>query len=366
MAKRHHPRRGSQAFSPRKRAKSHIPRFGSWAEIEGEPKVQGFLGYKVGMTHVLMMDERKRSTTSGMEIQTPVTIIETPPMKVAAVRVYGLKNGALYTITEAWASNIDKHVARRLPVPEKYDGKKGLAALEKSRELVEEVRIIAYTQPWLITGVPKKVPDIIELRIGGGTIAQRLDYAKKLLGKEILFSDFAKDGTFVDVASITKGKGFQGHIKRWGVKLQPRKNSKHRRMIGTLGPHFPSYVMPTVPQAGQMGYHQRTELNKLLLKVKLSKETVEKMKGKKAKDEEKPEAKEEEKKETTADMWDNIVPPGGFLHYGVLRSDFVVVKGSVPGPAKRAVAFRDAVRKPGTAVPELKITYISKSPKQGA
>lgn len=363
MAKRHHPRRGSQAFSPRKRAKSHIPRFGSWAEIEGEPKVQGFLGYKVGMTHVLMMDARKRSTTSGMEVQTPVTIIETPPMKVVAIRVYRRKDGALYTLTEVWATSIDKYVARKLPVPEKYNEKKGMERLEKFKDLVEEVRIIAYTQPWLITGVPKKVPDIIELRIGGGTIAQRLEYAKKLLGKEILFSDFAKDGTFVDVASITKGKGFQGHIKRWGVKLQPRKNSKHRRMIGTLGPHFPSYVMPTVPQAGQMGYHQRTELNKLLLKVKLSKETIEKMKGKKSKDEEK---KKEEKKEDAGDIWDNITPPGGFLHYGVLKSDFVVVKGSVPGPARRAVAFRDAVRRPGMVMPDLKITYISKSPKQGA
>ncbi|MGC9060968.1 MAG: 50S ribosomal protein L3, partial [Thermoplasmata archaeon] len=316
MAKRHHPRRGSQAYSPRKRARAHIPKFGSWPEIEGEPKIQGFLGYKVGMTHLLLIDERKRSTTSGMEVHTPVTIVETPPMKVAAIRAYGRKNGALYTLTEVWASKLDKYLAKRFPLPEKYDEKEALAKIEKHKKEIEDVRVIAYTQPWLITGVPKKVPDIMELRIGGGTIEQRIEFAKGLLGKEIAFSDFASDGSFVDVASITKGKGFQGHIKRWGVKLQPRKNSKHRRMIGTLGPHFPSYVMPTVPQAGQMGYHQRTELNKLLIKIKLTPETIEKIRMRRAREEEKKEGKEEKeekKKEEEKDFWTNITPPGGFL-----------------------------------------------------
>jgi len=367
MGKRHHPRRGSQAYSPRKRAKSHIPKFESWPEIDGSPKIQGFLGYKVGMTHVLMLDERKRSTTGGMEVQTPVTIIETPPIKVAAIRVYGMKNGALYTLTEAWASNLDKYVSRRLPLPEKYDTKNAIAKIDMNIDNIEDVRIIAYTQPWLISGVPKKVPDIMELRIGGGTIKERVEYAKKILGKEVPFSEFANEGSYVDVASITKGKGFQGHIKRWGVKLQPRKNSKHRRMIGTLGPHFPSYVMPTVPQAGQMGYHQRTELNKLLVKIKLAKETIERLqKGKGSED--KKEQKEEKKKdaEKQGDIWDNITPPGGFLHYGVIKSDFVAVMGSVPGPTKRVVAFRDAVRKTKVPAGVPKVTYISKSPKQGA
>jgi large subunit ribosomal protein L3 len=209
MGKRHHPRRGSQAYSPRKRAKSHIPKFESWPEIDGSPKIQGFLGYKVGMTHVLMLDERKRSTTGGMEVQTPVTIIETPPIKVAAIRVYGMKNGALYTLTEAWASNLDKYVSRRLPLPEKYDTKNAIAKIDKNIDNIEDVRIIAYTQPWLISGVPKKVPDIMELRIGGGTIKERVEYAKKILGKEVPFSEFANEGSYVDVASITKCKGFQ-------------------------------------------------------------------------------------------------------------------------------------------------------------
>lgn len=42
MAKGHRPRRGSLAYSPRKRSQSHIPRFRSWPESDAEPKLQGF------------------------------------------------------------------------------------------------------------------------------------------------------------------------------------------------------------------------------------------------------------------------------------------------------------------------------------
>ena len=55
------------------------------------------------------------------------------------------------------------------------------------------------------------------------------------------------------------------YAKRWGVKLLSHKNSKHRRLYGTLGPKRPGYTRPTVPQAGQVGYHQRTEFNKRVL-----------------------------------------------------------------------------------------------------
>ncbi|MEK6912023.1 MAG: 50S ribosomal protein L3, partial [Candidatus Thermoplasmatota archaeon] len=139
----------------------------------------------------------------------------------------------------------------------------------------------------------------------------------------------------VDVAAITKGKGWQGHHTRWGTKLLSHKNSKHRRNIGTLGNFSPGYVRPTVPQSGQVGYHQRTEYNKRILKVG------------------------EDGKE--------ITPNGGFLHYGVVHTSYVVLHGSIPGPTKRLIRFRDASRggyvrleKP----PEL--TYISVESKQGA
>ena len=55
----------------------------------------GFAGYKAGMTHVMMIDDRPRSLTEGMEISVPVTVLEVPPMNVVAVRAYENYNGGL-------------------------------------------------------------------------------------------------------------------------------------------------------------------------------------------------------------------------------------------------------------------------------
>ncbi|NOQ47699.1 MAG: 50S ribosomal protein L3, partial [Methanococcoides sp.] len=108
MAKGHRPRRGSLAYSPRKRAQSHIPRFRSWPESDAEPKLQGFAGYKVGMTHIIMIDDVKHSLTEGTEISVPVTVIETPAIRVAAIRAYGKDTYGEIAIAEAWANVLDK------------------------------------------------------------------------------------------------------------------------------------------------------------------------------------------------------------------------------------------------------------------
>ena len=82
------PRAGSLAYYPRKRAKDIIPKYQSWPQYDGQPMLQGFAGYKAGMTHVIMIDDHKKSPTEGKEIMVPVTVIEIPPMTVAAIRVY--------------------------------------------------------------------------------------------------------------------------------------------------------------------------------------------------------------------------------------------------------------------------------------
>lgn len=319
-------------YSPRKRARDHVARFSTWPEVDNGPKIQGFAGYKVGMTHVHVVDYRPHSNTSGQEVQVPVTILEVPPMKVVAVRVYERGPYGVRTLGEAWASRIDENLRRRLPLPKMLEHQGRREELETSG--AEESRVLMHTQPALITGVPKKVPDLVEVRVGGGVFKERLDYAFSLLGGDVRIEDFAKEGSMVDVASITKGKGFQGHVKRWGVKLLEHKNDKHRRMIGTLGPKFPKYVRPTVPQAGQMGYHQRTELNKRILKIGRNGEEITTM--------------------------------GGVLHYGVVRNEYVLLHGSVPGPAKRLVCLRDAVRAHPIKIDKLpELTYVSQASKQG-
>ena len=331
MPKPHRPKKGSRGYSPRKRARNETPKFSSWPESQDGPRIQGFAGYKAGMSHAFIIDYRPSSTTSGQEVQVPITIIETPPMKVIAVKFYRRDAYGFKTMGQIWAKKLDKELSRRVPVP-----KKGAGTKADIKEVeVEDVRILVQTMPKIVSGIPKKSPELMETRIGGGTISERIEYAKGLLGKDIEIGDFVKDGQMVDVAAVTTGKGFQGHTKRWGVKLLDHKNSKHRRMIGTLGPKSPGYVRPTVPQAGQMGYHQRTEYNKRVLKI--------------------------------GEDGSEITPNGGFLHYGVVNNSYIILHGSVPGPIKRLIRLRDATRSQRAVdveIPEL--TYISTESKQGA
>lgn len=320
------------AYSPRKRARSITARISTWPEGGDGAKLQGFAGYKAGMTHAFVVDYRPRSTTSGQEVQVPVTVLEVPPMKVCGIRFYQDTPYGRKSVGEVWSKSVDKELSRRLPVPKEYDEK---AAWDKAAGLqFDDIRALVYTQPVLVPGLPKKKPELMEIRIGGGTMDKRLEYAKSILGKAVTIKDFTKEGEMVDVSSITKGKGWQGTVKRWGVKLLMHKNSKHRRLVGTLGTKRPNYVRPTVPQGGQVGFHQRTELNKRVLKI--------------------------------GDDGAEVTPKGGFLHYGVVKNSYVLLHGSVPGPSKRLVRLREPVRASGVKLAEApELTFISVESKQG-
>jgi|Deesub1362B_J571_1020462.scaffolds.fasta_scaffold00075_64 large subunit ribosomal protein L3 len=325
--KEHRPRRGSMAFSPRKRAKSIVPRIRAWPEIS-EAKPLGFAGYKAGMTHVVMVDDRRNSPTYGEEIVIPVTVLETPPLRVAGVRAYARTPYGLKIIGEVWAENLDEHLEKRINLPKKTTNINDIDV-----DKVDHFRLVTYTQPYKITGVPKKAPDIMEQKVGGGNSA--FDYVKEKLGEEIRVFEAFEEGAIIDVTSITKGKGFQGPVKRWGVitlNAKHARSSKHRR-VGNLGPWNPHHVRPTVPQAGQMGFHQRTEFNKRIIKM--------------------------------GENGEEITPNGGFVHYGVLRGDYVLVSGSVPGSVKRLVRFRYALRPPSKVFEGVNVIYVSTTSKQG-
>ena len=157
---------------------------------------------------------------------------------------------------------------------------------------------------------------------------------KEKLGQEIRIRNFVKEGEYIDTISVTKGKGFQGPIKRCGVRHLQKKSRKTVRGVGCLGPWHPSRVMYTVARAGQTGFHNRVELNKRLIKI--------------------------------GEKGEEITPKGGFIRYGIIKNDYIVVLGSVPGPKKRLIKLRKSIRpklKPPTTTPE--ITYISNVSQQG-
>ena len=91
MPKAHNPRHGSMQFWPRVRAKRIYPRVKGFAPAAKEAKLQGFAGYKAGMTHIIITDSRKNSPTKGEDISVPVTVVECPPVKIAGFRIYKKK-----------------------------------------------------------------------------------------------------------------------------------------------------------------------------------------------------------------------------------------------------------------------------------
>jgi large subunit ribosomal protein L3 len=337
MPKINRPRRGSLAFSPRKRAKSQVPKYQSWQERSGAPMLQGFAGYKVGMTHVIMVDDHKNSPTEGKDIMVPVTVVEIPAMKVAAIRVYSRDTYGKHPLTELWADTLEPALAGRICMPRKYDSAKAKQAIVDALTAgkVAEVYALMHTQPEKITGVPKKVPDLMEIRVGGGTVDQQFEFALGLLGNEVPFGNTFQTGAYADITAVTTGKGTQGPVKRWGIAVRKRKHSRggKKRHIGTLGPWTPHHIRWQVPQMGQLGYQQRTEFNKRILKF--------------------------------GENGDEITPAGGFLNYGLVRNSYVLVKGSIPGPVKRLIRIRPGVRQGEHVARQPTIEYVSMQSKQG-
>lgn len=325
MAKVKKPRSGSMQFWPRVRAKRIYPKIKAWAYLD-ENKPLAFIGYKAGMTHIGMIDNNKNSPTKGQQISCPVTVIECPPLKTASIKFYKNSHDGLKTISEIHSKNLNKELAKKINLPKKPKAK------EPNSEEVDEVKITVYTQPKL-TGIGKNKPELLEIGIGGKDTKSKIEYAKSLLDKEIKITDIFKEGQQVDVHAVTKGKGTQGPVKRFGIKIRQHKSEKTKRGPGTLGPwRGQAHIMFRVAHAGQTGYHTRTEYNKLLLKIS------------------------NDPKE--------INPKGGFMHYGNVKNEYIMIKGSIPGPRKRAIELTEPIRSKQIKIQKPEINYISLTSKQ--
>jgi len=332
--KKHAPKHGSLAYLPRHRAKRSVARIRFWPKIDAAtPKLLGFTGYKAGMTYVFTIEDRKRSPNFGKEVMRAATVVETPPIIICGIRTYSKTPYGLKNLTEAWMPDPPADLERKLILPENFKTEQMLQKINEHLDSTSCIRLLTATQPKQ-TGLAKKKPDIHEVQIGGGTIQQQLDYAKTLLGKTVTAEEVFKDGQHVDVASITIGKGFQGPVKRWHVAILQHKGRKTKRGIGTLGPWNPHHVTYSVPRAGQMGYHQRTEYNKRILKI-----------GKDGKE---------------------VTPKGGYIRYGIVKNPYLLIEGTIPGPKKRTIRIRQPARPP-KETPEQppQITHISLESPQG-
>ncbi|MHA1916708.1 MAG: 50S ribosomal protein L3 [Candidatus Ranarchaeia archaeon] len=322
------PHRGSLAYSPRKRAKSVHARVRAWPIIDDEkPCILGFGGYKVGNTHVVYRENRPNNPYLGHERTMGVTIIEVPPMAVTGIRAYKETPYGVKAANEVLAKPVSKSVQKYITRPEDYDLEAKKEEFLSNIGQYSDIRVLLASPPAL-TNVGQKKPILHEYGVSGGDIQSQINHIFDLFGADIQISDIFKEGEYVDIIAITKGKGFQGPIKRWGVKTLQHKSRKTVRGVGTLGPWRPARIMHTVPRAGQIGTHGRTEYNKLILKI-----------GQSGRD---------------------ISPKGGYNKYGIVKSSYILLAGSVQGPPRHFIRLRTALRpskKIADAAPEL--VYIA-------
>jgi len=302
------PRKGSLQVWPRKRARKILPS-ANWDAIKdtSPKKLKGFIGYKAGMASAYVKDETPDSMTKGKKIIVPVTLIECPPLKIFSVRFY--KNGKV--MKEVLAENLEKELKRKVKLP-----KKQIKKIDEIEKSYDDIRVICYS---LVkrTNI-KKTPDLSEIAITG-SLEDKLEFVKENLGKEISITNVFQKNQLVDFRGLTKGKGLQGPVKRFGITLKSHKSEKGVRNPGNLGPWKPKRVARTAAQAGQIGMFTRIICNNKLIEL----------------------GKAENKFQ-------------GIKNFGDIKTDYMIVAGSVQGTAKRQLIISEPLR---TTRKQLKKNY---------
>lgn len=358
------PRHGSLGFLPRKRTKHHRGKIKKFPRDDQsqKPHLTGFVAFKAGMTHVQRTVSKIGSKLHKKEVVEAVTIVETPPMVAVGVVGYVATPAGLRSLTTVWASSISDEARRRLyknwykskkkaftKYAAKYKQNSGDvdAQFKRITQYCSVVRIIAHTQMSKLNLRQRKA-HIVEIQVNGGSVEDKVAFAKSLLEREITIDSVFSQDEMIDVVGVTKGKGYEGVTTRWGTTRLPRKTHRGLRKVACIGSWHPARVPFTVARAGQNGYHHRTEMNKKIYRI-----------GK---------AGDAKSASTEVDLTQkSITPLGGFPHYGVVKNDWLMLKGCVVGCKKRAITLRKSLH-PQTSIAareEITLNFIDTSSKFG-
>ena len=206
--------------------------------------MKGILGRKIGMTQVF--------TTDGVLV--PVTVIEVEPNVVTQIKTVE-KDG--YEAIQLGNTTIREKVTNKAQIGHT---KKANTAPKRFLKEIRGVDVASYT-----------------------------------LGQVLDASVFAA-GEIVDVTGVSKGKGFQGVIKRYNQTRGPMGHgSQYHRGVGSMGTLLPMHVLKGKKLPGHMGNEQVTIQNLMVVKVDL-------------------------------------------------ENNLILIKGNVPGPKKSLVVIREGVK----------------------
>jgi len=367
------PRHGHVGFLPKKRCKRQRGKVKAFPKDDQSKPVHltGFLGYKAGMTHIVREVDKPGSKVNKKEVVEAVTIIETPPMIVVGLVGYIETPKGLRVLKTVMSEHLSEDCRRRFyknwhqskkkaftKYAKKWQDPLGKKEIEKDLARIKKyctvIRVIAHTQMRLLKKKQKK-SHIMEIQVNGGTVPQKVDFARRFFEKRIPVSAVFAQDEMIDCIAVTKGKGYKGVTSRWHCKKLPRKTHKGLRKVACIGAWHPSRVQFTVARAGQKGYHHRTEINKKIYRVG---------KGIYRKDKKLYQNNASTEYDTTDK---SITPLGGFPHYGVVKQDFVMIKGGIAGPKKRVITLRKSllVHTKRSALEKISLKWIDTASKFG-
>jgi len=327
-----------------------------------KPHLTAFLAYKAGMTHIVREVDKPGSKLHKKEVVEAVSILEAPAMVVVGVVGYVETPRGLRTLSTVWAAHLSDECRRRFyknwykskkkaftKYAKKYtESKKEIdVELARIKKYCQVVRVIAHTQVSKLNLRQKKA-HIMEIQVNGGTPAEKVAFAYDLFEKHIPVEAVFSENEMIDVIGVTKGKGFEGVTTRWGTRRLPRKTHKGLRKVACIGAWHPARVSFTVARAGQYGYYHRTEKNKKIYRIGKSTDKT--------------------NATTEHDLTEKqITPLGGFPHYGIVKEDYMMLKGAIVGPKKRVITLRKSIVPVTSRAAEekIKLKFIDTSSKFG-
>jgi large subunit ribosomal protein L3e len=362
-----HPRHGSLGFLPKKRSRRHRGKCKAFPKDDPTKPVHltAFIGYKAGMTHIVRDVDKLGSKLNKKETVEAVTVIEAPPMVIVGVVGYIQTPKGLRTFKTVFAEHLSEDCRRRFyknwykskkkkaftKYAKKWKDDLGKKEIEKDFAKIvkycQVVRVIAHTQMKLLKKRQKKA-HIMEIQLNGGSIADKVKFARDHLEKQISINQIFAQDEMIDAIGVTKGRGYKGVTSRWHTRKLPRKTHKGLRKVACIGAWHPSRVSFTVARAGQKGYHHRTEINKKIYRIGTGADKAN------AKTEFDPVEK-------------SITPLGGFPQYGIIRHDFLILKGCVMGTRKRPITLRKSLitQTKRVAFEKIALKFIDTSSKNG-
>jgi len=337
-----HPRHGSLGFLPKKRSRRHRGKVKAFPKDDPSKPVHltAFMGYKAGMTHIVRDVDRLGSRLNKKETVEAVTIIETPPIVIVGAVGYIETPKGLRTFKTVFAEHLSEDCRRRFyknwykskkkaftKYSKKWKDENGRKEIEKDFQKMikycKVIRVIAHTQMKLLKKRQKKA-HIMEIQLNGGTIADKVQFVKDHLEKQVTINQIFAQDEMIDCIGVTKGRGYKGVTSRWHTRKLPRKTHKGLRKVACIGAWHPSRVSFAVARAGQKGYHHRTEINKKIYRIANGSDKAN------AKTEFDPTEK-------------SITPLGGFPHYGEIKHDYLMIKGCCMGTRKRPITLRKSL-----------------------